>query len=103
MRPGFTYFKEIALGNDNKFTLDFSDQEFVQKIDFWLNNDYYITSLYCKLKVKNHIHNDKKRKLKNYLKKVDLYLKKEQHIKWYRLSTFKKILVCKTNGLHLLF
>ena len=34
MRPGFTYFKEIALGNDNKFTLDFSDQEFVQKIDF---------------------------------------------------------------------
>ena len=81
MRPGFIYFKEIVLGNDNKFTLDFSDQEFVQEIDFLLNNDYYITSLDCKLKVKNHIHDDKKKKLKNYLKKVDFYLKKEQHIK----------------------
>ena len=28
MRPGFIYFKELALGDDNKFTLDFSDQEF---------------------------------------------------------------------------
>ena len=81
MRPGFIYFKEIVLGNDNKSTLDFSDQEFMQETDFLLNNDYYITSLDCKLKVKNHIHDDKKKKLKNYLKKVDFYLKKEQHIK----------------------
>ena len=71
MRPGFIYFKEIALGDDNKFTLDFSNQEFVQEIDFLSNNDYYITSLDCKLKVKNHIHDDKKKKLKIYLKKVD--------------------------------
>ena len=61
MRPGFIYFKELALDNDNKFTLDFSDEEFVQEIDFLLNNDYYITSLDCKLKVKNHIHDDKKK------------------------------------------
>ena len=27
MRPGFIYFKEIALGDDNKFTLDFSAQK----------------------------------------------------------------------------
>ena len=36
MRPGFICFKEIALGNDNMFTLDFSDQDFVQKIDFFI-------------------------------------------------------------------
>ena len=81
MTPGFINFKELALDDDNKFTLDFSDQEFVQEIDFLSNNDCYITSLDCKLKVKNHIHDDKKKKLKNYLKKVDFYLKKEQHIK----------------------
>ena len=52
MRPGFIRFKEIALGNDNMFTLDFSDQDFVQKIDFLSNNDYYMTSLDCKLEVK---------------------------------------------------
>ena len=52
MRPGFICFKEIALGNDNMFTLDFSDQDFVQKIDFLSNNDYYMTSLDCKLEVK---------------------------------------------------
>ena len=88
MRPGFINFKELALDDDNKFTLDFSDQEFVQEIDFLSNNDYYITSLDCKLKVKNHIHDDKKKKLKNYLKKVDFYLKKEQHIKMVLLIYF---------------
>ena len=61
MRWGFIYFKEIALGDDNKFTLDFSNQEFVQEIDFLSNNGYYITSLDCKLTVKNHIHDDKKK------------------------------------------
>ena len=66
MRSGFINFKELALGGDNKFTLDFSDQEFVQEIDFLSHNDSYITSLDCKLKVKNHIHDDKKKKLKNY-------------------------------------
>ena len=71
MKPCFIYFKEMALSDDIKFTLDFSDQEFVQEIDFLSNNDCYITSLDCKLKVKNHIHDDKKKKLKIYLKKVD--------------------------------
>ena len=80
MKPCFIYFNEIALSND-KFTSDFSDQELVQEIDFLSNNDCYITSVACKLKVKKkHIHDDRK-KLQNYLKKVDFYLKKEQHIK----------------------
>ena len=81
MRPGFIYFKEIALGDDNKFTLDFSNQEFVQEIDFLSNNDYYITSLDCKLKVKIIFMMIRKKKLKNYLKKADFYLKKEELIK----------------------
>ena len=81
MKPGFIYFKEIALGDDNKFTLDFSNQEFVQEIDFLLNNDYHITSLDCKLKVKIIFMMIRKKKLKNYLKKADFYLKKEELIK----------------------
>ena len=51
MKPCFIYFNEIALSND-KFTSDFSDQELVQEIDFLSNNDYYITSVAYKLKVK---------------------------------------------------
>ena len=80
MRPGFICFKEIALGENNKFTIDFSDQDFVQEIDFLSNNDYYITSLDCNLEVKI-IFMMIKKKMKNYLKKVNFYLKKEQHIK----------------------
>ena len=34
MNPVFNYFREIPLKDDNKFTLDFSDEEFVQKINF---------------------------------------------------------------------
>ena len=51
MKPCFIYFNEIALSND-KFTSDFSDQKLVQEIDFLSNNDCYITSVACKLKVK---------------------------------------------------
>ena len=32
MNPAFIYFREIPLKNNNKFTLDFSDEEFVQKL-----------------------------------------------------------------------
>ena len=61
MKPCLIYFKEISLSDDNKFTLDFSDQEFVQE-DFFSDNDYYITSLDYKSKIKKHIHADKKKK-----------------------------------------
>ena len=85
MTPGFIYFQEIALGNDSKFTLDFSDQEFVQETDFLSNNDYYITRVDCKLKVKNHIHDDKKKKFEELPEKVNFYFKKEQHIKMIKI------------------
>ena len=32
MNPAFIYFREIPLKNNNKFMLDFSDEEFVQKL-----------------------------------------------------------------------
>ena len=77
MRPILIYFREIHLDENNKFTLDFSDHEFVQEIEFLSKNKYYMTSLNCKLKLKEYIHEDKK--IKNYLKKVDFYLKKVLH------------------------
>ena len=52
MNRALIYFKEVILNNDNKFTLDFPDKESVQEVNFVNNLDYYITSLNCKLKVK---------------------------------------------------
>ena len=77
MRPVLIYFREMHLDENNKFTLDFSDQEFVQEIEFLSKNKYYITSLNCKLKLKEYIHEDEK--LKHHLQKVDFYLKKVLH------------------------
>ena len=37
--------KEIPFGENNKFTLDFSNEEFVQQLSFLKNQDYYISSL----------------------------------------------------------
>ena len=34
MNPDFIYFREIPLNDNKKFTLDFSDKGFVQKINF---------------------------------------------------------------------
>ena len=73
MRPVLMYFREAHLNEENKFTLDFSDQEFVQKIEFLLKNTYYIATLNCKLKVENYIHETPKIK---ELQKVGFCLKK---------------------------
>ena len=82
MNPDFIYFKEIALDDNNKFVLDFSDEEFIQKINFNKNFNYYIASLDCNLILKEYIKKDKKKmKQRNYLKKADFYLKKALHIK----------------------
>ena len=37
MNPDFIYFKEILFGENNKFTLDFSNEEFVQQPSFLKN------------------------------------------------------------------
>ena len=74
MRPVLKYFKEVPLNEENKFTLDFSDQEFIQKIEFLSKNTYYITTLNCKLKVENYIHETQK--IKDLSTKSRLLLEK---------------------------
>ena len=74
MRPVLIYFRETHLGETNKFTLDFSDQEFVQTIEFLSENKYYITSLNCKLKTAEYIHEDDK--IKKLSEKSRLLLEK---------------------------
>ena len=75
MRPVFIYFREIPLDKNNKFTLDFSDEEFVQEIDFLSKNKYYITSSNWKLKLKEYIH-DKDEKIKKLSAKSRVLLEK---------------------------
>ena len=52
------YFKELALDDNNKFILDFSDGEFIQKINFNKNFNYCIASLDCNLILKEHFKKD---------------------------------------------
>ena len=61
MNPDFVYFKELAIGDNNKFVLDFSDEEFIQKINFNKSFNYYIASLDCNLLLKEYIKKDKRR------------------------------------------
>ena len=68
------YFREVHLGENNKFTLDFSDQKFVQETEFVSENKYYITSLNCKIKLKDYIHEDEK--IKKLSEKSRLLLEK---------------------------
>ena len=55
------YFNEIKLDENNKFTLDFSNEEFTQEVSFSTKNDYSITSLNSNLIVKENI--DKKKEI----------------------------------------
>ena len=48
----------------------------MQEINFLSNNDYYSTSLDCKLKVKNHIYHDKKKKIEELSEKTRPLLEK---------------------------
>ena len=62
MRPVLIYFRETHLDKNNKFTLDFSDQEFAQETEFFSKNKYYIATLNFKLKVEEYIHETKNMK-----------------------------------------
>ena len=110
MRSVLIYFREKHLDENNKFTLDFPDHEFVQEIEFLSKNKYYITSLNCKLKLKNiYIREDKKIKILSkksrlllengaaYLCDIDyLMLKSDWYIKesnhTYGLKLYPKII-----------
>ena len=74
MRPVLIYFRETHLDENNKFTLDFSDQEFVQEIEFLSKNKYYIATLNCNLKVEEYIYET--RKIKDLSTKSRVLLEK---------------------------
>ena len=76
MNPAFIYFREIPLKDNNKFTLDFSDEEFVQKINFNKKKDYYIASLNCNLILKEDIKKDKEKMIEELSEKSRLLLEK---------------------------
>ena len=65
------------IDENKKFDLDFSDHEFVQEIKFLSKNKYYITSLNCKLKLKEYIHEDEK--IRKLSAKNRFYSKKLLH------------------------
>ena len=75
MKPSFIYFKEIPFNDNNKFVLDFSDEEFVQNVYFDKNINHYIASLACNLILKEEIKKDKK-KIEELSQKSRLLLEK---------------------------
>ena len=60
MKTVFIYFREIPFDDNNKFVLNFSDDEFIQNFDFQKNVNYYIASLDCNLILKEEIKKDEK-------------------------------------------
>ena len=80
MNMCFIYFDEIPLKDNNKFTLNFFNQDMIQKISFNKITNYYIASLDCNLILEEHIKRNQKKKLKNFLKLVGFYLKKVMRI-----------------------
>ena len=49
MNPIFIYQNEAKLDNKNKFTIDFIDEEVVNLVSFFSENQYYISSLNCNI------------------------------------------------------
>ena len=63
MNPVFIYFNEATLKENNKFTLDFSDNDIVHQINFSPKFEYYVCSLHCNFTESNQIYNESKKKL----------------------------------------
>ena len=51
MGPVYIYFKEILLNDQNRFTLEFSNEIINNEILLSPGKDYYITSMNCDLKL----------------------------------------------------
>ena len=49
MNPIFIYQNEAKLDSNNKFTIDFIDEEVVDLVSFFSKNQYYISSLNCNI------------------------------------------------------
>ena len=49
MNPIFIYQNEAKLDNNNRFTIDFIDEEAINFVSFFSKNQYYISSLNCNI------------------------------------------------------
>ena len=89
MKPSFIYFKEIPLNDNNKFELGFSDEEFLLKVYFDKNINYYIVILDGNLILTEEIKKDKK-KYEEFSQKCWLLLEKgttyQNDIGWMTLA-----------------
>ena len=61
MNVCFIYFDEIPLKDNNKFTLNFFNEDMIQKISFNKITNYYIASLDCNLILEKHIKKIRKK------------------------------------------
>ena len=59
MKPVSIYFREVPFNDNNKFVLDFLDEEFAQRVYFSKKTDYYMASLDCNLILKEEIEKDR--------------------------------------------
>ena len=57
MESLFIYFKEIALNENNKFMLEFSQTDQIYKVHFSLKKDYFIMLMNCDLNLEQDIKN----------------------------------------------
>ena len=76
MNPIFIYQNEAKLDYNNKFTIDFIDNDYVNYIKFFQKNQYYISSLNCnitKANKKKLLFKVRKVLLMNYRKPVENY------------------------------
>ena len=91
MKPVFIYFREVPFNGNNKFVLDFSDEEFVQRVYFSKKTDYYIASLDCNLILKEYIKKDKEKMIEELSARSRLLLQKgtayQNDIGWLTSAT----------------
>ena len=91
MKPVFIYFREVPFNDNNKFVLDFSDEEFVQRVYFSKKTDYYIASLDCNLILKEYIKKDKEKMIEELSARSRLLLQKgaayQNDIGWLTSAT----------------
>ena len=76
MKPVFIYFREVPFNDNNKFVLDFSDEELVQRLYFSKKTDYHIASLDCNLILKEYIKKDKEKIIEKLSARSRLLLQK---------------------------
>ena len=57
MEPVFLYFKEIALDENNKFTVGFSQTDQIYKVHFSPKKHYFIMSMNCNLDLQEDLKN----------------------------------------------